>query len=71
MLAYLFVSPFLPCKPISLEKIGSLEFQSTLYFAFRNLRETPDLLLEVALGHGPKGPWSPTPGIVFLVKPQV
>jgi hypothetical protein len=43
-------------------------FQSDIFLAFRGFRRTPDMALQVAIGHGIEGPWPSLPEIAVLAQ---
>ena len=59
----LFVEPWDAPEPVPV-RLGGVTAQATLGIGFRGLRRTPDLLLQVAVGHGSQAPWPDLPGIV-------
>jgi hypothetical protein len=59
----IFVAPADKCKVIQ-EK--SFENQITLILQYSNLKGTPDLILQIVLGHGLVGKWPPQTYLFFI-----
>jgi hypothetical protein len=56
--------PHLPAKlPNMTQFVGAA-------IGLRGFTKTPDLLIAIVLGHGPKGPWPATPGIAVLYRAE-
>lgn len=64
MYGAIFVSPWPVDGKIGRISVRGMTFQTDLFFAFRGLGRTPDLALQLALGHGSKGPWPHRPSII-------
>jgi hypothetical protein len=68
MYGAIFASPWPHDGSMSRISVGNMKFQTDIMLAFRNLGRTPDLALQVAIGHGPEGPWPNLPGIAALAR---
>jgi hypothetical protein len=68
MYGAIFASPWPYDGTISRISVGNMKCQSDIFLAFRNLGRTPDLALQVAIGHGPEGSWPNLPGIAVLAQ---
>ena len=68
MYGAIFVSPWPLDGPINRSQVGNMKFQSDIFLAFRNLGRTPDLALQIAIGHGPEGTWPILPGMAVLAE---
>lgn len=61
----LFVAPWSKDLPISRVPVQSMRFQLDWFFGFSGLTRTPDLMIQVALGHGVRGSWPQLPVVAF------
>jgi hypothetical protein len=48
----LYVGPWVPKSPLVLVKQTKMDVQISMAFGFRDLRKTPNLLLQIVFGHG-------------------
>jgi len=64
----IFVSPWPVDGTMSRIQVKNMMFQSDILLAFRNLGRTPDLALQIAIGHGPEGRWPNLPAIAVLAR---
>ena len=60
MYGALFVSPLQTSENPRLT-VKNMEVQKDVFCRFQKLTRTPDLLLQLAVGHGPSGPWPKYP----------
>jgi hypothetical protein len=74
MYGAIFASPWPADGKLTRHAVGSMGFQSDIFLAFRGFRRTPDMALQIAIGHGIEGPWPSLPeiavlGIPFCLRP--
>jgi hypothetical protein len=62
----IFVSPWPIDGALNRIRVKNMTFQCDILLGFRNLARTPDLALQIAIGHGPKGQWPNLPAIAVL-----
>ncbi|MCK4819404.1 hypothetical protein KA005_26765 [bacterium] len=68
LLGSVFVSPYNPNQEISPIKPLNLEDSISIPLIFRGFSQTPDLLIQIVLGHGPEGPWPDLAGILIITQ---
>ncbi len=68
MYGAIFASPWPVDGQIARNTVGSMRFQNDVFLAFRGFQRTPDLALQIAIGHGIEGPWPPLPEIAVLAE---
>ena len=66
MYGAIFVSPWSDSGTINRIQIKNMMFQGDIFLAFRDLGRTPDVALQIAIGHGPEGGWPKLPAIAVL-----
>ena len=64
----LFVLPWTDGRPVAPIRLKNMEESVTVGLGLRGFSRTPDLFLQVVIGHGPKGPWPKMPGVVVRGK---
>jgi hypothetical protein len=47
-------------------KLPNMEAAVTFAIGYRHLTRAPDIVVQVILGHGPKGPWPELPGVAVV-----
>ena len=62
----LFVQPWDPKVPPVFRRNTSMQVYANVVLAFRDLRRTPALALQLVIGHGLAGPWPELPGLVIV-----
>ena len=68
MYGALFVSPWQE-KSIQIQKrLSSMTTYIGTAIGFRGFSRTPDLLIQLVIGHGLRGQWPPLPGIAVITK---
>jgi len=49
-------------------RVPSMSTQINLGFLFEKLKRTPDLVVQLIVGHGIEGEWPPLPGVLVIEK---
>lgn len=62
----LFASPWADDGAVSRCPVKNMRSQVDVFVGFRNLKRTPDMLVQVAVGHGPVGKWPNQPGLAVI-----
>jgi len=68
MYGALIVSPLGHSSVVHQPKLPNMTTFSGIALGFRGLSRTPDLLVQIVIGHGPKGPWPELPGVLVVQK---
>jgi hypothetical protein len=66
MYGAIFVSPWPIDGALNRIRVRNMNFQCDMFLGFRNLGRTPDLAVQIAIGHGPGGQWPDLPAIAVL-----
>jgi hypothetical protein len=66
MYGAIFVSPWPIDGALNRIRVRNINFQCDMFLGFRNLGRTPDLAVQIAIGHGPGGQWPDLPAIAVL-----
>lgn len=62
--AEIFVSPWQADAPIQMYLVHQMKHKREILLGFRGLQSTPDLAIQISVGHGPKGSWRELPVVV-------